>query len=427
MRNPAHPTRDNRTITVDFQNEATYVQLRGDRKAFVALVLAFIRSLGFQRQHQATCRGGRGLTRHSHDVRVRLGGVTIWRLQCTPCTAVCTVLPHCVLRDRQRHPEVAREALVATHGGLSVERCAVSCHRSPMALYGLIGACGPQRVVVVRTRCGLPLAVDFLADEKPSHGLTDKVSLPTIVCGRVIWSVGDAEEASAAALTQSDGELQRAAFQQEPSHRVRGIRTDGFDRTTKSLRTRCPGARRGKCLRHAITKLPKQLAASASPARKAVRSQFHTLWYRARQRKGLRVCALGQRLRHFVDHVAHSAGVTHGERVRRWFQEKQAGWYAVRAAPQMPVTSPRLDQAHHAIERKLFAMKGVHHPRGNQQACLTGLVHRYNLVPYQRRAQHGGQCAVEVEGGTVPTRAWWLTLQILTSGGYQRAAETHDH
>jgi hypothetical protein len=24
---------------------------------------------------------------------------------------------------------------------------------------------------------------------------------------------------------------------------------------------------------------------------------------------------------------------------------------------------------------------------------------------------------VEVEGGTVPTRDWWLNLQILTSGG----------
>jgi hypothetical protein len=427
MRNPAHQTRENRTITVDFQNEATYFQLLGDRKAFVELVLAFILSLGFQLKHQATYRGGRGLTRHSHDVRVRLGGVTIWRLQCTTCKAVFTVLPHVVLRYRQMHPEVARDALVATHGGLSLELCAVICHLSPMALYRLICAFGQQSLVVVLTRCGLPLPGYFLADEKHSHCLTDKVYLPTIVCGRVLWYLGYAEEASAAALTQSYGEFQRAAFQHEPSYRVRGILTDGFDSTTKSLHTLFPGARLGNCLRHAINKLPKKLAAIASPARKALRSQFHTLLYQARQRKGLRVFALGQRLRHFVDHVAHSAGVTNGERVRRWFQEKKAGWYAVLADPQMPGTSTLLDQAHHAIERKLFAMKGFHHPRGNQQAFLTRLAHLYNLVPYQRRAQHGGQCAVEVEGGTVPTRDWWLNLQILTSGGYQRAAETHYH
>jgi hypothetical protein len=51
--------------------------------------------------------------------------------------------------------------------------------------------------------------------------------------------------------------------------------------------------------------------------------------------------------------------------------------------------------------------------------CPTRLAHLYNLVPYQRRARHAGQCGVEVEGGTLPTRVWFLNLQILTSGGFQ--------
>jgi hypothetical protein len=97
----------------------------------------------------------------------------------------------------------------------------------------------------------------------------------------------------------------------------------------------------------------------------------------------------------------------------------KAGWSAVLADPQMPVTSTLLDQAHNAIERKLFAMKGFHHPKGSQQVFLRGLAHLYNLVPYQRRAQHAGQCGVEVEGGKVPTRDWFLNLQILTSGGFR--------
>ena len=53
------------------------------------------------------------------------------------------------------------------------------------------------------TRCGLPLPTYFLADEKHSHCLTDKVYLPTIVQGRVIWHLGYTTEASAAAFTQS--------------------------------------------------------------------------------------------------------------------------------------------------------------------------------------------------------------------------------
>jgi hypothetical protein len=143
----------------------------------------------------------------------------------------------------------------------------------------------------------------------------------------------------------------------------------------------------------------------------------HTLLYRARQRKGLRVFALGQRLRHFATHVATTAGTANGARVRRWCQEKKAGWSAVLADPRMPVTSTLLDQAHNAIARKLFAMKGFHHPGGSQQAFLTGLAHLYNLVPYQRRAKHAGQCGVEVEGGRLPTADWFLNVQILTSGG----------
>jgi hypothetical protein len=419
MQNTARQTRENRTITVDFQNEATYFQLLGDGKAFVEFVIAFILSLGFQLKHKAMCHGGGCLTRHSHYLRVRLGGVTIWRLQCTTCHAVFTVLPHFILRYRQMRPAVARDALLANHGGLSLELCAVLYHISPMALSRLVCALGHHSLVTVLTRCELPLPVYFLADEKHSRCLTAKVYLPTIVCGRVLWHLGYTEAASTVAFTRSYQEFQQAALQQEPAYRVRGILTDGFDSTTSSMRTLFPGARLGNCLRHALNKLPKKLVAIASPVRKALRTQFHTLLYRARQRKGLRVFALGQRLRHFADHVTHTAGMANGTRVRQWFQEKKAGWYAVLADPQMPMTSTLLDQAHNAIERKLFAMKGFHHPGGSQQAFLTGLAHLYNLIPYQRRAQHAGQCGVEVEGGRVPTPDWMLNLQILTSGGFR--------
>jgi hypothetical protein len=419
MRNMTRQTRDNRTITVDFHDERTYVQLLDDRRAFVEFVLAFLLALGFQLKHKATCGGGGGLTRHSHYLRVRVGGVTIWRVQCTTCKAVFTILPHFILRYRSMRPEVARDALLATHGGLSLELCAVIYHISPMALYRLVCALGQQSMVMVLTRCGLALPVYFLADEKHSRCLTEKVYLPTIGRGRVIWHLGYTEEASTAALIQSYGVFQRTALQQEPAYRVRGILTDGFDSTNTSLRTLFPGARLGTCWRHAVIRLPGKLAAIPSPVRQALRSRFHTLLSRARQRQGLRIFALGQRLRHFADHVTATVGTANGARVRRWIQEKKAGWYAVLEDSQMPVTSTLLDQAHNAIERKLFAMKGFHHPGGSQQAFLTGLAHLYNLVPYQRRAKHAGQCGVEVEGGRLPTDDWFLNLQILTSGGFR--------
>ena len=96
------------------------------------------------------------------------------------------------------------------------------------------------------------------------------------------------------------------------------------------------------------------------------------------------MCALGRSLRHFVDHVTTTVGAANGTRVRHCFQEKKAGWDAVLADPQMPVTSTVLDQAHNTIERQWSAMKRLHHPGGSQQTFLTGLAHLDNLVPYHR-------------------------------------------
>jgi hypothetical protein len=230
-------------------------------------------------------------------------------------------------------PGVARDALLATHGGLSLALCAMLYHISPMVLYCLVCALGQRSLVTVLTRCGLTLPVYFLADEKHSHCLTEKVYLPTIVSGRVLWHMADTEEVSAAAFTQFYGEFQRTASQHEPAYPACGVLTDGFDSTTKSMRILFPGARLGLCLRHALLKLPKKLTAMASPVRRSLRTQFHVLLYRVRQRKSVRAVALGQRLRHFVDHVTHKAGVANGAHVRRWFQEKKAGWYAVLADP----------------------------------------------------------------------------------------------
>jgi hypothetical protein len=119
---------------------------------------------------------------------------------------------------------------------------------------------GHQSLVMILTRYGLSLPIYFLADEQHSRCLTDKVYLPTMVHGRILWHLSYVEKASR-------------------------------------------------------------------------------------------------------------------ERVRCWFQDKKAGWYAVLADPQMLVPSTLLDQAH--VERTRFAMKGFQHPAGSQQVFLTGLTPLY--------------------------------------------------
>jgi hypothetical protein len=212
MGQAAKPPRENRTLTVDFNDESTYFQLIHDGKAFVEFVFAFLLSLGFQLNHKATCTGGGYLTRHSHYARVRLGDLTIWRIQCTSCKAVFTVLPHFVLRYRRMSPDLARQALMATHGGLSLEWCATIFNISTMSLYRLVCALGQQSLVIVLLKCHLPLPAYILADEKHSKCLTERVYLPTIVSGRVMWHLGYSDSKSAVAFTESYGKASKSVF-----------------------------------------------------------------------------------------------------------------------------------------------------------------------------------------------------------------------
>ena len=105
-------------------------------------------------------------------------------------------------------------------------------------------------------------------------------------------------------------------------------------------------------------------------------------------------------------------------RVRKWIQRKKPGWHVLFADANIPRTTTLVDQFHNAIDRKLFMMKGFHHSDGSQRVFLNGLAILANLIPYQRRAINGGKCAIEVEGGKVPTTDWLINLQILTSGGF---------
>jgi len=96
MRNAAKRTRENRTITVDFRDEATYFRLMKAARRFFECVIAFLLALGFQLKHQATVAGEGPLTRHSalypsgsmgspsgvsvHQVSSRVDGFSPFRL-----------------------------------------------------------------------------------------------------------------------------------------------------------------------------------------------------------------------------------------------------------------------------------------------------------------------------------------------------------
>src|SRR5215831_15640885 len=120
-------------------------------------------------------------------------------------------------------PEMAQDALLANLWRPQAGGGAVLSRLSPMALERLGCALGQHSLVSVLPRCGLPLPVYVLVDEKQSRCRTDTVYLPTVGTGRVIWPLDATTVASVAAFTESYRVLQRAASRrphtgsQEPS------------------------------------------------------------------------------------------------------------------------------------------------------------------------------------------------------------------
>jgi hypothetical protein len=112
-------------------------------------------------------------------------------------------LPPCVLRDRTMRPAVARDALLAPHGGLSLAWGAVIGHLSPLALARVICAFGHHSVGTVLPRCGWSWPTESLAEEQHRRGLPERLSCPTIGRGRGLWHVGESASKSAAAFTAS--------------------------------------------------------------------------------------------------------------------------------------------------------------------------------------------------------------------------------
>jgi hypothetical protein len=245
------------------------------------------------------------------------------------------------------------------------------------------------------------------------------VYLPTIVCGRVIWHLGYTTDKSAEAFEASYTQFQQDALDVDPSYRARGILTDSFESTIKSLHSLFPGAVIGNCLLHAAKGILTKLRSVSKTTRQTLSYELYQIFEQCQEAKENNLRSLGQKLRRFCEKVTKTAGVANGETIRTWVGKKKAGWYTLFRDSQMPTTSTLLDQAHNAVDRKLFMMKGFHHEEGNQAVFINSLAILYNLIPYQRRARNAGKCGIEVEGGKLPTDDWFLNLQILTSGGFQ--------
>lgn len=168
MPNPPKRPRQNRTITVDFGDEATYNQLCRDGKGFIDFVVAFILSIGFQTQMRLFWwQSNTPLPLYTHPSQRcnDLAGSVYHMSRCLYCL---TPLRLTLSKDEARGCQES----AATHGGLSLELCAMIQNVSPMAIYRLVCSVGRSCLVKLLTRCHLPLPEYFIAEAQPLFGQT---------------------------------------------------------------------------------------------------------------------------------------------------------------------------------------------------------------------------------------------------------------
>jgi hypothetical protein len=130
-----------------------------------------------------------------------------------------------------------------------------------------------------------------------------------------------------------------------------------------------------------MKKVPTKLPAISSALGQQLSHRFAQIFAEVHQRAEQRVFALGQKLRCFTEYVGIVAGQAQRLRLQEWVTQKKPGWYAVYANRQMPRTTTWVDQAHNTLDRKLFMMKGFHHPLNSGESGYNSAVpHSY---PYQ--------------------------------------------
>lgn len=411
----------NRTIVIDFGDESQYSKIISNGQAFIEFVLAYILSIGFQILHRQLCKGGNCFTRHSHYQRVKCGGVTIWRIQCTQCKTVFTIMPSFLMRYRSCRTEQARTALLNYHGGLSFENCAIGANMSGMALYRLLCAFGKYSLEHTLSTAGVSLPKHVQADEKHTKCLGEKGYIPIVSSGHAIWHIDYVDTVDEEVLEASYRQFAVEAKKIGQEYAPRTVTHDGFKATRNAL---CHIFKKAStyliCWLHACWGIAKILEPfSKEEAEQVSFWLLHTL-QECHQKPSLQRISLRN---HFTALLRHYKPVLPGEiyeNLKSWLARKRPYFYASMDFQLAHCFSYSIDHICNHLDRKLFMMKHFHHPSARKDLFLKGFALIHNFIPYQKFARNAHKCPAQVEGAKLPHSDWLVSLLMLTAGGYHK-------
>lgn len=411
----------NRSIVVDFGDRNSYENIIPNGKVFLELVIAYILSLGFQLVHHKYCTGGNCFTRHSHYARVRSGNITIWRIQCKRCKAVFTVIPSFLLRYFSCSAETAQKSLIAYHGGLSLENCAILFNISAMSLYRLICAIGKCSIPQVLCKAGVALPDHLWVDEKHTHCLENKGYIPIVSSGHLIWHIDYVDSLEETTLQASYQAYNDEAKKLEPAYIPKTITHDGFRSALNALKSIFQhGTSFILCWLHACWSLGHILVSFSKELSFKISWQLFVMLKVCHQMPSLQNISLRSRITALLRKYQVLLPAPGFQALKEWFGRKKPDLYESMYYPIALCFSYSIDHICNHLDRKLFMMKHFHHPSARKDLFLRGFALIHNFIPYQRFAKNAGQCPAEVSGAKLPHPDWFVSLLILTSEGYHK-------
>lgn len=411
----------NRTIVIDFADENQYEDVISNCTVFIEFVIAYILSIGFQVVHNKYCTGGNCFTRHSHYLRVRCGGITIWRMQCKTCKAVFTIIPSFLMRYLSYRTKQVRDALIAYHGGLSFENCAICFNIAPLALYRIICAFGKYSLEHVLTKAGVPLPKHVQVDEKHTKCLGQKGYIPIVSSGHAIWHIDYVSSVDEEILEGSYQQFAEETKKIETGYTPGTITHDGFKPTRNAL---CHIFKKASCYLicwlHACWGIAKILEPfSKEEANRLSFWLLHAL-QECHQKVSLQRISLRSRFTALLRHYKGILPANVFKALKDWIARKKPYFYASMDFSLAHCFSYSIDHICNHLDRKLFMMKHFHYPEARKDLFLKGFALIHNFIPYQRFARNAYQCPAQVEGANLPHPDWLVSLLILTSGGYHK-------
>ena len=314
--------------------------------------------------------------------------------------------------------EQVKNALIAYHGGLSFENCAICFNINAMSLYRIICAFGKYSIPAILHKTGIPLPRYAQADEKHTKCLQEKGYIPLLTSGHVIWHIDYVDSLDDEVLENSYQKFAEETKTIDADYAPKTVTHDGFKSTINALHSIFKKTTFLICWLHACWSIAKLISPFSKEEGKNLSWNLFEALKKYHSKTSLQCISLRSWFTALLRSYKNVLPPNLHESLKEWIKRRKPYFYAGMDYPLSLNFSFSIDHICNHLDRKLFMMKHFHHPESCKDLFLKGFALIHCFIPYQRFARNAHKSPAQVEGAELPHPDWFVSLLMLTAGGY---------